>query len=226
MSNQFVGGSTNTWYDTNGNEVEKIVATASAVNHFQKSNAATGNPPELAAIGDDSNVGLKLSPKGTGAIIENAAEVIQGGSAGAALSKQTLLKATTAIPDATATAIATVTVPNGNHSAVIRVLVAATLTGADAYESTRVVEYQVVLARTTGANVVAAISSALGGQIATVAGGATLTTTLDLSSITGAVGATNTFTIRATNTGSVAQVSKVVAHIEVINMESSGVTVA
>jgi hypothetical protein len=212
--------------DDNGNEAFEYASTASAVNNPKLINAATGNPAEVAASGDDTNVGLKLSPKGSGAIITNAADIYQGASAGAAMSKQMLLKTTTAIPDATATAIATVTVPNANHSAVIRVLVAATLTGADAYESTRVVEYQVVLARTTGANVVAAISSAIGGQIATVAGGATLTTTLDLSSISGAVGATNTFTIRVTNTGSVAQVSKVVAHIEVINMEATGVTVA
>lgn len=226
MSLRIKGGSTNTIFDTNDNEEVKFVPTASAVNHLQVSNAATGLPPEIAAIGDDTNSGLKLSPKGTGAIFTNAADMYQGASAGAAASRQTLLKATTAIPDATPTAIATVTVPNANHSAVLRVLVAATLTGADAYESTRVVEYQVVLSRTTGANVVAAISSLIGGQIATVAAGATLTTVLTLGSVTGAVGATNTFTILVTNTGSTGQVSKVVANIEVVNMEASGVTVS
>jgi hypothetical protein len=226
MSLAVLGGSTNTVYDTNSNEEVKFVVTSSAVNHLQVTNAATGNPPELAAIGDDTNIGLKLSPKGTGQLLLGGADHQMNGAAGGALSKQVLLKATTAIADATPTAIATVTVPNGNHSAVIRVLVAATLTGADAYESTRVVEYQVVLARTTGANVVPAISAALGGQIATVAAGATLTTALTLSSVTGAVGATNTFTILVTNTGSVAQVSKVVAHIELINMEATGVTIA
>lgn len=212
--------------DNNDNEVLTIVTTASAVNEFTVTPSATGNPVELSVTGGDSNIGLKLSPKGTGQLLLNSVDVQMNGAAGAAMSKQTLLKVTTAIPDATATAIATVTVPNGNHSAVIRIIVAATLTGADAYESTRVVEYQIVLARVTGANVVAAISAAIGGQIATVAGGATLTTSLDLSSITGAVGAVNTFTIRVTNTGSVAQVSKVVAHIELINAEASGVSVA
>ncbi|MBA3768700.1 MAG: hypothetical protein H0W99_17320 [Acidobacteria bacterium] len=212
--------------DSNDNELLIFAEVASAVNEMTLTNAATGNPPQLSATGGDTNIALKLSPKGSGQILLNGADVNQNGAAGGALTKQTLLKTTTAIPDATPTAIATVTVPNANHSAVLRILVAATLTGADAYESTRVVEYQVVLSRTTGANVVAAISALLGGQIATVAAGATLTSVLTLSAVSGAVGASNTFSIMITNTGSVAQVSKVVAHIEVINMEATGVTVA
>lgn len=212
--------------DTSDLEVLKWVETASAVNELTVTSAATTTPPTLSATGDDTNIDLKLDPKGTGSIIEDCAGEFLGGSSGGALTLHRFLKATTAIADATATAIATVTVPNGNHSAVIRVLVAATLTGADAYESTRVVEYKVVLARTTGANVVAAIAAVEGAQIATVAAGATLTTVLDLSSITGAVGATNTFTIRVTNTGSVAQVSKVSALFELLNQEATGVTIA
>jgi len=42
--------------DTNGNETIVFTATASAVNHIGITNAATGNPPEIAAIGDDSNI--------------------------------------------------------------------------------------------------------------------------------------------------------------------------
>lgn len=212
--------------DTNSNELLKYGETASAVNELTVTNAITGTPPILSATGGDTNINLKLSPKGTGLLIENCAAEMLGGNPGDALTLERFLKATTAIPNATATAIATVTVPNGNHSAVIRVLVAATLTGADAYESTRVVEYKVVLARTTGVNVVAAIAAVEGAQIATVAAGATLTTTLDLSSVSGAVGATNTFDIRVTNTGSVSQVSKVSALFELMNMEASGVTIA
>lgn len=212
--------------DLNGLEVVKWVETASAVNELTITSAATGNPPTLSATGDDSNIDLKVDPKGTGSIIEDCAGEFLNGSSGAALTLHRFLKKTTAIADATATAIATVTVPNANHSAVIRILVAATLTGADAYESTRVVEYKVVIARTTGANVVAAIAAVEGAQIATVAAGATLTTTLDLSAITGAVGAVNTFTIRVTNTGSVAQVSQVSALFELLNQEATGVTIA
>jgi len=54
--------------DTNGNEVIKVSATASAVNEFTVTNAATGNPPALSATGSDTNIPLKLSGKGTGAV--------------------------------------------------------------------------------------------------------------------------------------------------------------
>lgn len=50
--------------DTNGNEVFVITATASAVNELTVSNAATGNNPNIAASGGDSNIGITLTPKG------------------------------------------------------------------------------------------------------------------------------------------------------------------
>tara|TARA_Y100001938_G_scaffold121066_1_gene168352 strand:+ start:704 stop:1804 length:1101 start_codon:yes stop_codon:yes gene_type:complete len=54
--------------DTNGNELVKVTATGSAVNEFTVVNAATGNPPEIQATGDDTNIHLKLTPKGTGGV--------------------------------------------------------------------------------------------------------------------------------------------------------------
>lgn len=54
--------------DTNGNEVIKISATASAVNEVTFANAATGNAPSISASGGDPNIALKLSGQGTGAI--------------------------------------------------------------------------------------------------------------------------------------------------------------
>lgn len=57
--------------DTNGNEVVKITATASAVNEVTLANAATGNDPVWSPTGGDANVGLKLSPKGTGTVYGN-----------------------------------------------------------------------------------------------------------------------------------------------------------
>lgn len=54
--------------DTNGNEVIKVSATSSAVNEITITNAATGNAPQIAASGNDTNIDLKLAPKGTGAI--------------------------------------------------------------------------------------------------------------------------------------------------------------
>ena len=52
--------------DTNGAELIKVTATASAVNEITLANAATGNNPTLTASGDDTNVGINVTPKGTG----------------------------------------------------------------------------------------------------------------------------------------------------------------
>ena len=52
--------------DVNGNELLYLVATASAVNELNIANAATGNAPSLTATGGDANVGIQLTPKGTG----------------------------------------------------------------------------------------------------------------------------------------------------------------
>jgi hypothetical protein len=47
-------------------ELVKFAETASAVNELTITNSATGNAPEIAATGDDTNIDLKLTPKGTG----------------------------------------------------------------------------------------------------------------------------------------------------------------
>ena len=52
--------------DENGNEQLVFQTTSSAVNQFEITNAATGNPPQLAATGGDSNIDLNLAAKGTG----------------------------------------------------------------------------------------------------------------------------------------------------------------
>ena len=49
--------------DENGNEQIIFQTTSSAVNQIDVTNAATGNAPEIAATGGDSNVSLKLTPK-------------------------------------------------------------------------------------------------------------------------------------------------------------------
>ena len=61
--------------DVNGNaigdgtlELLKFSETGSAVNEFTIANAATGNNPSLSATGDDSNVGLEFTAKGSGYI--------------------------------------------------------------------------------------------------------------------------------------------------------------
>lgn len=54
--------------DGNDNEVIKISQTASAVNEITVKNAATANDPEIQATGGDTNIGINLVPKGTGAV--------------------------------------------------------------------------------------------------------------------------------------------------------------
>jgi hypothetical protein len=54
--------------DENGNEQLIFETTSSAVNHVDVTNAATGNAPQIGAVGDDTNISLKLRPKATGNI--------------------------------------------------------------------------------------------------------------------------------------------------------------
>ena len=54
--------------DENGNEQIVFQTTASAVNQIDVTNAATGNAPSIQATGGDSNISLKVGPKGTGLI--------------------------------------------------------------------------------------------------------------------------------------------------------------
>jgi hypothetical protein len=61
--------------DTNGNELLKVTATASAVNELTLANAATGGVPVLSATGGDTNIGIGLTPKGTGGVVFPAGAV-------------------------------------------------------------------------------------------------------------------------------------------------------
>jgi hypothetical protein len=61
--------------DTNGNELLKLTATASAVNELTLANAATGGAPALSATGGDTDIGIALTPKGTGGVVFPAGAV-------------------------------------------------------------------------------------------------------------------------------------------------------
>lgn len=52
--------------DTNGNELFKVTATASAVNEFTVANAAASGHPTLSATGSDTDINIRLTPKGAG----------------------------------------------------------------------------------------------------------------------------------------------------------------
>jgi hypothetical protein len=55
--------------DVNGLELLNLTATGSAVNELTLANASTGNNPILSATGGDTNVGITLTPKGSGEVV-------------------------------------------------------------------------------------------------------------------------------------------------------------
>jgi len=55
--------------DANGNEQIKFTTTASAVNEITVINSATGSAPEIQSTGGDTNIDLKITPKGTGKLV-------------------------------------------------------------------------------------------------------------------------------------------------------------
>jgi len=65
--------------DESGNEQIIFQTTGSAVNQIDVTNAATGNAPEIAATGDDTNVSLKLTPKGSGQVLLDGNVGIESG---------------------------------------------------------------------------------------------------------------------------------------------------
>lgn len=79
--------------DENDLEQIKFATTASAVNEFTVTNAATGNAPALSATGDDTNIDLNFTPKGIGRVTFNGGGKIQ----------QTTEKATVSATAATGT---------------------------------------------------------------------------------------------------------------------------
>ena len=158
------------------------------------------------------------------------------GEPGVAGSVCQLTNTITAIADATATTLFTATIPNNSCSATIEVLIRSGITAAShIYDSTRVVLYLITITRVAGANAVAAVSAAVGAQIATSSGGRTLTSTLAGAAVSGAVGASNTIAFQITNTSSVAGVTETQFFARILNgagnnaigaAAPSGVTIA
>jgi len=74
--------------DVNGNaigdgtlEILKFAETGSAVNELTITNNSTGNNPILSATGDDTNIGIALTPKGTGEIVIGSGNLNYAGTA-------------------------------------------------------------------------------------------------------------------------------------------------
>ena len=55
--------------DSNGNELILFTATASAINEFTIANAAAGGTPTLSASGGDTDINIRLTPKGVGGVV-------------------------------------------------------------------------------------------------------------------------------------------------------------
>jgi hypothetical protein len=63
-------------YDDDGNEQLIFQKTASAVGYFEMTNAAAGTPPQLSVASSESDVDMKLAPKGTGIILSTNALIV------------------------------------------------------------------------------------------------------------------------------------------------------
>lgn len=68
--------------DNNNNEVITITTTASAVNEITVANAATGANPVISATGGDTNIGITLTPKGTGNLVLTSGNLVVASGSG------------------------------------------------------------------------------------------------------------------------------------------------
>lgn len=66
INDKLTGVDTTVITDTSGNEILVVAEVSSAVNYISLKNSATGNGPEVKALGDNTNIDLVLVPKGTG----------------------------------------------------------------------------------------------------------------------------------------------------------------
>ena len=67
--------------DANGNELIMLQTASSAVNQLEVTNSASGGSVVVGASGDDSNIDIDISPKGTGEVNIAAGNLNYGGTA-------------------------------------------------------------------------------------------------------------------------------------------------
>jgi hypothetical protein len=190
---------------------------------------------ERALVGTSNEIDVTDNGAGTtvavGLVAEpNAATALTiGGTAGSTTSTRALTKKVTGIADNTPTTLMTVTVPNGNHAATLRLLFLSSNGSTDAFESSRAAQGLIVFQRNTGVVAVATAATLADPVIATngTGGSATHTLAYSVSAASGAAGAVNTFTVAVTidDSGNVGS-NQVVVFAELLNAEATGVTVA
>jgi trimeric autotransporter adhesin len=154
-----------------------------------------------------------------------------GAGAGTTISRTELNKRVTGIADATGTAVLTVTIPNAAHSAQLYIELCGSLGAGGAIganEASATNCYTVTFARTAGVNAVAAISAASGASAAAVAGAATVTCTAAMSAVSGAVGASNTFTVNVTisRSGGSSTNHTCLVYAKLLNANATGVSIS
>lgn len=210
---------------------------------FIENGSTSGTPyinDALGAFDFFTNGTIRLQSGGVTAITldgsqnqfhSGAIEVHNGGATGAVTSNTRLIKTVAAIANAVATDVLTVTIPNAAHSASLIVRLNGSLGAGGAIganEATGTITYNFAITRTAGVAVAVAASAAIGTASTNVAGGATITVTAANSGISGAVGATNTFTVQATiSRGSGASTNHTALVVaEVLNSNATGVTIS
>ena len=157
--------------------------------------------------------------------------VFSGTALGTATSRTEGNKTVTAIANAAATDILTVTIPNAAHHAVLEIEVQGALgaggaIGAGSAMATNT--YKIAIVRTAGVATVATATAATHAVAVAVAGSETVTATAAVTAMSGAVGATQTFTVQITITRSGGSSTNhvCVVNYKLVNANASGITIA
>lgn len=74
-----------TFRDSNGNTLLKLTSTASSVNNLTITNSVIASPVTIGAAGSDSNIGITITPKGTGNVTLSAPTVLSNGTSASTL---------------------------------------------------------------------------------------------------------------------------------------------
>lgn len=154
-----------------------------------------------------------------------------GAAAGAANSLSRLVKSVTAIVDDTLTAILTVTVPNAAHAALLKIQLLASLGASGtigAYEASAAAEGLVVITRTPGVALVATAATLEMAAAAKVVGADDITLAYELSTVTGGVTVSETFTVKVkiTKGAGNSALHRCLVVAELLNAAATGITVA
>lgn len=206
----------------------RYLASASGGNVSLVDNVPTGGVRQFLVQGS-SRFLISTTGIGVAGVLSFGATTSSAG--GTATNSTSAMKNVAAIADNVGTAVLTVTVPNAAHSASIRVTIVGSLGAGGAIganEASGTVSYDFAVTRTAGVNATVTASSAYGSGMTNEAGAATITVVAAASAISGAVGATNTFTVNVTIAhGSGASTSHTaLVRYEVLNANASGVTAA